>query len=165
MNSTTHYHTGHKSEIKDYVWNYKDQYLWNYRHFQYQTDVNQSLIERDSFLASIHSHLQGKLRFFKFPSMTFYRWHVDVGNLCNFNLIFLPQRAHTLFLDHQNTTHGSQQIHSVEEVKYVPGEWTLFNSQITHSVCNLDNDTRYLLTYSVEKYTYDEVLSFLKSLN
>ena len=109
----------------------------------------------------------GKLRLFKFPPMSFYRWHTDRENFCNFNLIFSHQDCHTLFLDIEklNGQNDDRAVFPVTRVDYVPGQWTLFNSQIKHAVYNFDKNDRYLLSYSVDTFSYNTVLNFIKPLS
>jgi hypothetical protein len=94
-----------------------------------------------------------------FPGMTVYNWHRDVEMGCSMNLVMEDYDSHTLF----NPTDKKEILDNVVELKYEKNKWYLFNSQILHSVVNVDPRNRLLLTITFPKHVqYQEILDFLK---
>jgi hypothetical protein len=158
------------SEIATELYEKRDEFIWHAgsdnSQFQVRTvslmngkwiGINQGLIVQDSFLKSIHRRAHGELYLFKFPPNTAYNWHVDSTNLFNINLIFeeSPMGISLFKLKEGDydkyTTH--QCLSAVLPVKYTPMCWLIYNAQILHTVLNLSDKTRYLLSYTIKKDT------------
>ena len=161
-----YYKISHISEIADRVYKIKDEFKWHtgQKEDQYQVPgFSQTYINQDSFLQYISKKIPGTLKLFKFPPNCYYRWHRDRDNLYNFNLTFTAQEAFVLF---ENISIDTQFFHAaitpVSTLRYEPRNWYLFNVGIRHSVYNLDNEWRYLLTYTVPKTTE---ISYLEALD
>ena len=161
-----YYKISHISEIADRVYKIKDEFKWytGRKEDQYQVPgFSQTYINQDSFLRYISKKIPGTLKLFKFPPNCYYRWHRDGDNLYNFNLTFTAQEAFVLF---ENISIDTQFFHAaitpVSTLRYEPRNWYLFNANIRHSVYNLDNEWRYLLTYTVPKTTE---ISYLEALD
>jgi len=76
------------------------------------------------------------------------------------NLVMDDYSAHTLF----NPANRRDILDKVIELKYEKNKWYLFNSQILHTVINVDTRDRPLLTVSFPKdVEYQTVLKFIKS--
>lgn len=163
------YKTSFFSEIAEKVYDDKDSYEWfsGKLNNQFQVkDFDQNLIYADSLLNFLHPHLNGVLRFFKFPSMTFYNWHIDSDNKFNLNLIFRPQESYTVFRNKEEHAVKDDEHAALKTIKvadYQPLKWTLFNAQIAHTIFNVDPDTRFLLTYNIKKW--NTKLSYLDTLD
>ena len=160
-----YYKISHFSEIADSLYTVKDKFEWHTGTHRDQHQVlgfSQIYIEQDSFLKYISKKIPGTLKLFKFPPHCYYKWHRDGNNLYNFNLTFTAQEAFVLF---ENINKDTQLFHEaitpVSTLKYEPKNWYLFNADIPHSVYNLDNEWRYLLTYNVPKTTE---ISYLEAL-
>jgi hypothetical protein len=118
------------------------------------------LIKTDKMLSGLQSKFNAEMRLYMFPSMTVYNWHRDVETGCSLNLVMDDYSAHTLF----NPNDKKEIIDSVVELKYEKNKWYLFNSQILHSVINVDSKDRVLLTITFPKnVTYNDVADHLKS--
>jgi len=144
-----------------------DMYRWHtsITEGQWQTMFfNQSLIDLDSFLKTFHPKLQGKIDLLKFPPHTHYQWHTDGLNSFNFNLVF--KNYENTFVVFEKLDQDRSSIHKylkeVVELKYVPLTWHVFNAQIPHTIFNLGDETRYLLTYKIGKkqgISYEDFIS------
>lgn len=166
-----YFNTGIPSDISKKIYPTREQYeYWSGdRNMQFQArEFGGTFIEQDGLLKYLHSFLKGKLKLFKFPSMTNYKWHVDSENVFNLNLIFTEQKGYTLFKCLEGDC-DKNDVHAVLtpilKVKYVPNIWYLFNAQTPHCIFNFDDATRYLLTYNVPKsspITYDETIELIK---
>jgi hypothetical protein len=131
--------------------------------------INQDLIAKDSLLKSIHDRAHGELYLFKFPPNRMYNWHIDTTNLFNVNLIFeeSPMGISLFKLEEgdydKTTTHRS--LSAVLPVKYTPMHWLIYNAQIPHTVLNLSDKNRYLLSYTIKKdiskLTYTDLIAEL----
>ena len=164
------YNTNIVSTITDRVAEKFDRYLWDSgpTSGQWQPKFfDQSLIQLDPFLSSFHSKLQGRLNLFKFYPCTCYQWHVDGLNSFNFNLVFKEHK--NSFVVFEKLTQDTSVVHKyskeVVELKYVPLTWHVFNAQIPHTIFNLDNEIRYLLTYMVRKTSSISYEDFISSYN
>ena len=126
----------------------------------FQKTLGLDLIKQDSLLDSLRNKFNGMMRLYMFPSMTVYNWHRDVEMGCSMNLVMEDYDSHTLF----NPTDKKETIDNVVELKYEKNKWYLFNSQILHSVVNVDPRNRFLLTITFPKHVqYQEILDFLTS--
>lgn len=126
----------------------------------FQKTLGLQLIKKDKMLSRLQSKFDAEMRLYMFPSMTVYNWHRDVEMGCSLNLVMDDYSAHTLF----NPSDKKEIIDNVVELKYEKNKWYLFNSQILHSVINVDSKDRVLLTINFPKnVTYNDVADHLKS--
>jgi hypothetical protein len=126
----------------------------------FQKSLGLELVRQDELLSKLQSKFNAMMRLYMFPSMTVYNWHRDVNMGCSINLVMDDYSAHTLF----NPSGQKEIIGKVVELKYEKNKWYLFNSQILHSVINVDHKDRILLTITFPKgVTYNDVFEFLKS--
>jgi hypothetical protein len=126
----------------------------------FQKTLGLELIKQDPLLDNLRIKFNGIMRLYMFPSMTVYNWHRDVEMGCSINLVMEDYDSHTLF----NPTDKKEILDNVVELKYEKNKWYLFNSQILHSVVNVDPRDRLLLTITFPKHVqYQEILDFLKS--
>jgi hypothetical protein len=171
------------SEIASELYEKRDEFIWwggvDGTQFQVKRKddsgkwigVNQELIAQDSLLKSIHGRARGELYLFKFPPNRMYNWHIDTTNLFNVNLIFeeSPMGISLFKLEEgdydKTTTHRS--LSAVLPVKYTPMRWLIYNAQIPHTVLNLSDKTRYLLSYTIKKdiseLTYTDLVTELEA--
>lgn len=125
----------------------------------FQKTLGLQLIKKDKMLSGLQSNFYAEMRLYMFPSMTVYNWHRDVEMGCSLNLVMDDYSAHTLF----NPSDKKEIIDNVVELKYEKNKWYLFNSQILHSVINVDSKDRVLLTITFPKnVTYNDVADYLK---
>ena len=126
----------------------------------FQNKLGLKLIKQDETLSKLQSKFNAMMRLYMFPSMSVYNWHKDVEMGCSMNLVMDDYTAHTLF----NTSDQKGIIDKVVELKYEKNKWYLFNSQILHSVINVDHKDRILLTITFPKsVTYHTIFEFIKS--
>ena len=126
----------------------------------FQKTLGPKLMKQDAMLNKLQSKFNAVMRLYMFPSMAVYNWHRDVEMGCSLNLVMDDYSAHTLF----NPADKKEIIDRVVELKYEKNKWYLFNSQILHSVINVDSKDRVLLTITFPKnVTYNDVADYLKS--
>lgn len=166
------YNTKISSPISDLLPSQLDNYDWwkGVRNNQWQPKhFDQALIFRDNFLRRFHSLLKGRLNVFKFPANTYYHWHCDGVKAFNINLTLDDYKNSFVIFEkidqNTNITHASSK--EIVELKYQPLVWHVFNAQIPHTIFNLDNTPRYILTYNVSKdrsISYNDFLSMVPPL-
>lgn len=166
------------SDISRSVYENVNNYSWSTGELEDQFQVNkldengkyigvdQSLITQDSLLKLIHPYARGELNLFRVPPNTVYNWHTDENNKVNINLIFeeCPMGFSMFNLEKgdydESTIHRS--LRPVLTVPYTPNCWLIYNAQIEHTVLNLSDKFRYLLTYTIKNINYRAVVKILK---
>jgi len=150
-------------EIHDYIQN---GVTWSWVPFVYtckdfKKNFSQHFIDKDNFLRSLQEHFrETHLHLYKFPSMTFYTWHKDKNVGCSLNMVLDDYNSKTIFMPDP----GKKLLNDIVELKYQKYKWYLFNSQITHSVINLDTRDRILLTLTFPlKTKFCQVKSFIQT--
>jgi hypothetical protein len=109
----------------------------------FQDDFFRWLIKRYDFIAGI----------LRLDPYTCYNWHTDTRRGVGINMLLTPNmRSFCAFAPDM-----SEQVFKIEELKYKPSTYYLFNTQVPHTVYNFET-TRYLL--SVEFAKEKEELSF-----
>jgi len=117
-------------------------------------------IFKDDFVKALDEKFNGKLSLYKIPAKSVYKWHVDTFHKWSINMVLETFDSHTLFLKNQVDT-----ILYFEELVYKPHEWVIFNTQNPHTVVNLDDRDRILVTYRKSfiddnSYSYQEVVDW-----
>ena len=124
------------------------------------------LIGKDPFIDMLIEK-GGSLCLYKIPASTSYNWHRDASIGVSLNIVLTDYNCHTIFstghYEYMNAMNFPI-LDKIVELKYEPKKWFLFNSQIRHSVVNLDHRDRYLLTITFPKeYSYNKLKEFLIS--
>jgi len=126
---------------------------------EFQNDIGLKITEKDVMLSDLRNSFNGTLRLYMFPNNSVYNWHKDSNIGCSLNLIFDEYNSFTLF----NSSNKTGIVDSVTELKYQKNRWYLFNSQVLHSVINMDAKKRFLLTFTFPRVIdYFKVLEFIK---
>lgn len=161
------YNTKIRSPISDTIIDNLENYQWwtGRRGGQWQPTIfDQTLIDKDPFLKKIHDRLQGRINLFKFPPNTYYQWHCDGTNSFNLNLTL--KNYDRSFIVFEKINQNPNVIHKnskeIVELRYEPLTWYVFNAQIPHTIFNLENEFRYILTYNVSKDTGISYQDFFK---
>ena len=124
----------------------------SYYHFNLKS-VSYDLLSKDPFFQWLNSRYQFQTGILRSDPYTCYDWHVDTLRKVGINLLINTDvRSACLF-----SRNKQQIVFDIEELKYQPNTYYLFNTQILHSVYNFEN-TRYLL--SVEFIKDSTNLSF-----
>lgn len=98
-------------------------------------------------------------KFFYFNPWSLYDWHADIDRKCsiNFSLDDYPG-SHTLFRQKVDSLNGS-----VVELHYKPRRPVILNTEIEHSVINLSDNPRYVLSVTIhdKNITFNQMVDFL----
>jgi hypothetical protein len=164
MNDDLFYEINSTPDYLEEVRNFSKTAEWTWVPFMnisinFQNTLGKKISKSDIFLSNLQTKFSGTLRLYMFPRMTVYNWHRDSAMGCSLNLVMEDYNSSSLF------TRSNQSIlNEVIQLPYKKNTWYLFNSQILHSVVNLDQKDRILLTFTFPKnVSYDEVLSYIKS--
>lgn len=111
----------------------------NYYHFLLSA-LPMELIEEEPILKTIHDRFPIKvIAISKFYPYTNHRWHMDTDRSVSLNMLLEHERSHVLFRypDPENDPNliGCQRIH---ELNYNLNHFTLFNTQVEHTITNYE---------------------------
>jgi hypothetical protein len=98
--------------------------------------------------------------YYRFPAMSYYDWHTDRDRECSINFV-LTDNPNYLTVFRAPT--DNRIIYDIRVCDYTVLEPVLFNTQISHSITNYSNQTRYILTLASETASLTEVKDFLFS--
>jgi len=142
-----YYEIGRKSTIKDEVFDFAispSEWLPYYNFDAKQ--LPHELIYKDDFfvwLSQRYSFIAGVLRL---DPYTCYNWHTDTRRGVGVNMLLTPNtRSFCAF-----SVDANQLVFKIEELKYKPNTYYLFNTQVPHTVYNFET-TRYLLSVEFAK--------------
>lgn len=161
MNS--YYEISEKSTIFENIKNhaFNDNDPWTrYYNFDAKLISNDLLLE-DNFFKFLNKYLKFKAGILKLDPYTCYDWHKDDRRGVAINmLISNAGRSFCVFSKNKNGM-----SFKIEELKYSPEKYYLFNTQIHHTVYNFEN-IRYLLSVEFEKdkneLDFETVLKLIK---
>ena len=118
--------------------------------------VDHRLICEDSFLISLHDAHPFKAAILLIPPNNIYNWHVDDNRGVAVNMMVSGRDSHCVFTDEDFDI-----VNGIEELRYEPETYYLFNTQKYHSVINLNNP-RYMMSieFNEDKYrlNYDQLV-------
>jgi hypothetical protein len=113
-----------------------------FTHYNFDTIlVPQKLLDKDPFFKSLPPFKAGILRL---APNTCYDWHTDDARGWTINMLLTTGKSCCLF--------GSRdsQVFPFIELKYEPGVYYAFNTQVPHTVLNFES-TRYLLSIQFDE--------------
>jgi hypothetical protein len=124
------------------------------------TNLSSAHIANDNLLSAVHSKFLGELNLYKIPCRSVYGWHQDKESIgCSLNMALDQYHCHTLF---SVGNHGTPFLQKVIELEYEANKWYAFNSKQLHTVINLDERDRYLLSYVLpSNVTYQNLTAWL----
>ena len=149
-----YYEIGRKSTIKDALFDFAitpSEWI-KYYNFDAKVVPQEILVEDDFFkwLFQRYSFIAGILRL---DPYTCYDWHVDTRRGVGINMLLTPMtRSFCAF-----KFDPDQLVFRIDELKYKPNTYYLFNTQVPHTVYNFET-TRYL--FSIEFAKDKDELSF-----
>jgi hypothetical protein len=149
-----YYEIGRKSTIKDQLFDFAitpSEWI-KYYNFDAKLVPQEILVEDDFFkwLLPRYNLIAGILRL---DPYTCYDWHIDTRRGVGINMLLTPNiRSFCAF-----KFDPDQLVFNIEELKYKPNTYYLFNTQVPHTVYNFET-TRYL--FSIEFAKDKDELSF-----
>lgn len=110
------------------------------------------------YLSNKYNFIVGVL---KLDPYVCYNWHIDTRRGVGINMLLTPQlRSITTF-----APYGVEVEFPIQELKYKPNTYYIFNTQVPHSVINFEV-TRYLLSVEFEKnrdeLTFEDLMNDIK---
>lgn len=132
--------------LKDFIpkatWEYVP-YMNLCNNFEWDTTDTASKIRNvDEFINEVYSRFKGRQRLYKIYGESSYNWHQDAFTEFSLNMVLDNYDCKTIF----EISKIDNNMSKIKELKYIPGKWYLFNSQIRHMVVNSDMRDRVLYT-------------------
>lgn len=106
--------------------------------------------QSDPFIKHNYYH---KPLIMKMKAKTIYHFHVDTYRSTVVNMVLDDYDSVTVF----NLGYHRPAQSSIAELKYIPGRYYLFNTQIPHQVINRGSEDRYLLSMAIN-YSWEDAL-------
>jgi hypothetical protein len=152
--TANYYEIGKKSTIKDELFDFAISPSEWVKYYNFDAKpLTSDILFKDNFfkwLADRYEFIAGILRL---DPYTCYNWHTDTRRGVGINMLLTPNiRSYCVFGVDPN-----QLVFKIDELKYKPNTYYLFNTQMPHTVYNFET-TRYL--FSVEFAKDKDELSF-----
>ena len=150
-------------DLLQYALNVPDNHWVQYYNFM-ATPVSNEILGLEPFLV----HLAGKRKFqagiLRMNPNTCYNWHVDTDRKVGLNMLLSDDgNSRCMFLSGKPGF-----VFDVEELKYEPGSYYVFNTQIPHMVLNT-TQPRYLFSLEFLEedrgLTFDELCKDIEGIN
>ena len=129
----------------DFQRNFDNFYVWRHSHLDKESSMkiintNQTLVEINKLLEISHCF------FMEISEMSFVNWHFDTPRKGPaINLLLTPEsKSYSLF------THDIFDTSNLIECKYNPHQFCLYNTELIHSILNLDSP-RYIFSVIFER--------------
>ena len=127
------------------------------------SQVPAQLLNRDGFLVALAQKRKFHAGILRMQPKRCYNWHVDTDRKVGLNMLIQDGNSHCLFMTEDNGLRCN-----VEELKYEPDSYYVFNTQVPHMVLNIEQP-RYLFSLEFLEedrgLTFDELLADIKGMN
>ena len=137
-------------------------YWVSYYNFE-ATQVPAQLLNRDGFLVALAHKRKFHAGILRMQPKSCYNWHTDTDRKVGLNMLIQDGKSHCLFMTEDNGLRCN-----VEELKYEPDSYYIFNTQVPHMVLNIEQP-RYLFSLEFLEedrgLTFDELLADIKGMN
>jgi hypothetical protein len=123
--------------------------------------IPQNLLNKDPFFVWLSKRYDYFAAILKLDPYVCYTWHKDSRRGVGINMILTPTvRSFCVFADNRDDV-----VFKIEELKYKPATYYVFNTQTDHTVFNFES-TRYILSveFDLDKYnlTFDDLVKDIK---
>jgi hypothetical protein len=154
-----YYEVNTKSTIKDEVFDFAISPTEWMPYFNFEAKpLPADIVLKDNFFVWLSQRYDFIVGVLKLDPYTCYNWHTDTRRGVGVNMLLTPNtRSFCAF-----GVDPSQLVFKIEELKYKPNTYYIFNTQSPHTVYNFET-TRYLL--SVEFVKDKDQLSFKDLVN
>jgi hypothetical protein len=137
-------------------------YWSSYYNFE-ASQVPAQLLNRDGFLVALAQKRKFHAGILRMQPNSCYNWHVDTDRKVGLNMLIQDGKSHCLFMVEDNGLRCR-----VEELKYQPDSYYVFNTQVPHMVLNIEQP-RYLFSLEFldedRGLTFDELFADIKGMN
>ena len=158
-----YYEIGTKStiakELYDYAFNSQP---W-FPHYNFNVKpIPAEIIAQDNFFKWLHARYEFMVGIIRLDPYTCYDWHTDTRRGVGINMLLTPfDRSVCAFAPNKEGV-----VFNIEELKYKPATYYIFNTQIPHTVYNFET-TRYLMSVEFAKdkseLSFDDLLKDIKT--
>jgi hypothetical protein len=145
-------------ELYDYAFNSQP---W-FPHYNFNVKpIPTELIAQDNFFKWLHARYGFVAGVLKLDPYTCYDWHTDTRRGVGINMLLTPfNRSVCAFAPNKEGA-----VFEIEELKYKPATYYIFNTQVPHTVYNFET-TRYLMSVEFAKdkdaLTFDTLMHDIK---
>ena len=146
-------------ELYDYAFNTQP---W-FPHYNFNVKpIPTELIAQDNFFKWLHARYGFVAGVLKLDPYTCYDWHTDTRRGVGINMLLTPfDRSVCAFAPNKEGA-----TFKIEELKYKPATYYIFNTQVPHTVYNFET-TRYLMSVEFAKdkneLSFDDLLKDIKT--
>ena len=142
-----YYEIGTKSTIAQEVLDYAFSSSPWFPYYNFSAKpITPEIVAKDDFFKWLHARYEFLAGVLKLDPYTCYDWHTDTRRGVGINMILTPQtRSFCAF-----KFDVDQPVFKIEELKYKPNTYYLFNTQVSHTVYNFET-TRYLMSIEFAK--------------
>ena len=157
-----YYEIGRKSSIysalRDFAFTPSE---WASYHKFYAKPIPAEIIFEDNFFKWLITRYKFMAGVLKLNPYTCYDWHIDSKRGVGINMLLTPEvRSACAFKNESDS-----EVFKIEELKYKPATYYIFNTQMPHTVYNFET-TRYLMSIEFAKdkdeLTFDELVKDVK---
>ena len=157
-----YYEIGTKStiakELYDYAFN--PQPWFPYYNFSAKP-IPPDIVAQDKFFRWLHARYEFLVGVLRLDPYVCYDWHTDTRRGVGINMLLTPQaRSVCAFADNTDDA-----VFKIEELKYKPNTYYIFNTQTAHTVYNFET-TRYLMSVEFAKdrddLSFDQLMQDIK---
>jgi len=157
----THYKLNSKSLIKEELLSLAKNSLvteWMLLRGFNVMPVPMNILEADPLVVALSKRFTIKPGIFKMDPKNYYAFHVDASRHVAVNMMLEGPNSYTMFGEKT----ASVEVTKVEQLAYEDSSYYIFNTSKPHSVLNLSDNTRYLLTIGIinPEVDYETVKEF-----
>lgn len=151
-----------KSTIANEVLDYAFSSVPWFPHYNFSAKpIPPDIIAKDNFFKWLHARYEFLAGVLKLDPYTCYNWHKDTRRGVGVNMLLTPHiRSVCAFADDSN-----KMVFNIDELKYKPITYYVFNTQNNHTVYNFEM-TRYLLSIEFlkgkDELTFDQLVDDIK---
>ena len=145
-------------ELYDYAFN--SQLWFPYYNFSAKP-IPPDVVAQDKFFMWLHARYEFLVGILRLYPYVCYDWHIDTRRGVGINMLLTPfDRSVCAFADNTD-----EAVFKIEELKYKPNTYYIFNTQTNHTVYNFET-TRYLMSVEFAKgrdeLTFDQLMHDIK---
>jgi len=158
-----YYEIGKKSTIAKELYDYAFDPQPGFLHYNFNVKpIPTELIAQDNFFKWLHARYGFVVGVLKLDPYTCYDWHTDTRRGVGVNMLLTTfDRSVCAFAPNKEGA-----AFKIEELKYKPATYYIFNTQVPHTVYNFET-TRYLMSVEFAKdkgeLSFDDLLKDIRN--
>ena len=159
-----YYEIGTKSTIAQEVLDYAFSSSPWFPYYNFSAKpIPPEIVAQDYFFRWLHARYEFLVGVLKLDPYICYDWHTDTRRGVGINMLLTPHARSVCAFTHNR----EDPVFKIEELKYKPNTYYLFNTQVSHTVYNFET-TRYLMSIEFAKdkneLTFEDLLKDIKDI-